>query len=882
MFQSLGQYVTRFWPLILVGWVGLFIVAVVTMPSWEKIAPDGELMHLPADMPTRRGGHLLDRAFPRDISDSRVVLVVHRPEEPLQPRDKQFVRGPLVQGLRQVAEDHGGLVGTRPLAKAIPHEVKEVAEAIASHGMEMPEELKPLLPRPPRRPDRGEQPPRVVSITSIDDPFMGSMLVSADGHATLVSVGLTSEFLRTRNEAIVGAIEELVGRLERDGTVPRGLRVDFTGSASVGTTTIREVTASTRAVRRWAMWIAVILLFFVFRAPIAALLPLATMYVAVEVALALLAWGAVYGIHPVFEGLKLYVTVIVYGAGVDYSLFLLSRYEELLCEGEENEAAVSGAVASVSRPITASAGTEIVGIGLLATTAFGKFQQAGVGIAFGLFVLLIASLTLTPAMLCFTRRWTVWPHVLHQGRGRTRLSFSWLTTRIWRSIGRLQRKCPAMVLVSVLAIMTPAAVVGARNLENLSYGLMDALPANSPAVRGFAALRKYFDAGMTDPITVLLRNDSFDFSSHAGIREIGELTARLRQQDEKGEISDIRSVSDPLGHGERAREIIDHVSAVSPLDTFLDRGQLVVTDDSGLSAAEQLLQEIIRDLSYQQYVSHTTFFDGTVTRMTVIPTGEPFRLESIQELDVLEKRIRGALPARLADSEVYLLGGTASLRDIRDIAQRDWHHIRVVVPIGVLMVLLVLFRRPLVSSYLILTVAFSFLVTFGVTHTVFHALNPPGFEGLDWTVPVLLFTLLVAVGEDYSVLLVARTEEERQDHTPTRGVTEAVVKTGGLISGAGLIMAGTFSALMFGGQMAGMHQLGFALCIGVLIDSFLVRPLLVPSFLDLLARGRLYRRTVLSYLAGYRHGPRGGADEPVRQRAAAEDFKGNDDQWLDG
>jgi len=206
------------------------------------------------------------------------------------------------------------------------------------------------------------------------------------------------------------------------------------------------------------------------------------------------------------------------------------------------------------------------------------------------------------------------------------------------------------------------------------------------------------------------------------------------------------------------------------------------------------------------------------------------------------------------------------LRDIRDVARSDWEHIRIVIPLGVFLVLLLLFRKPLVSAYLVLTVILSFTVTFGITYAVFRALDPASFQGLDWTVPILLFTLLVAVGEDYSVLLVSRTEEERQDHSPTRGVTEAVVKTGGLISGAGLIMAGTFSALLVGGRMASMHQLGFALCVGILLDTFLVRPLLVPSFLDLLARWRFYRMKARYHIERWREGEcEENADRPDQE-----------------
>src|SRR5205814_904137 len=102
---------------------------------------------------------------------------------------------------------------------------------------------------------------------------------------------------------------------------------------------------------------------------------------------------------------------------------------------------------------------------------------------------------------------------------------------------------------------------------------------------------------------------------------------------------------------------------------------------------------------------------------------------------------------------------------------------------------------------------------------------------LDWTVPLFLFTVLIAVGEDYNIFLVTRIDEEEARHGPEAGIIAALVKTGPIISSCGLIMAGTFSSLALGGHLARMTQLGFALAFGVLLDTFIVRPLLVPAYL---------------------------------------------------
>ncbi|HVW00953.1 MAG TPA: MMPL family transporter, partial [Planctomycetaceae bacterium] len=313
--------------------------------------------------------------------------------------------------------------------------------------------------------------------------------------------------------------------------------------------------------------------------------------------------------------------------------------------------------------------------------------------------------------------------------------------------------------------------------------------------------------------TVLLRNDKVDFSTPEGIDAVDTVVQSLEDRRKSLNIADLRSIADPLGESKAARRALRQ------------------------GTEELVARARARREAMAFYVGSGDQVKNHVTRIDIVLDQDPFSLESVADLNRIEHAIESALPPELAnDTTIRSMGITASVRDMDQIAASDRVQINLMVVLGVFVILLILLRQFVLSVYLMLTVLFSFLATLGVAYGLFWLLAPANFPGLDWTVPIFLFVVLVAIGEDYNIFLITRIHEEQERHGEVHGITVALERTGSIITSCGFIMAGTFASLMTG-SLSRMMQLGFALTFGVLLDTFVVRPILVPAFLVLLSNG---------------------------------------------
>lgn len=799
MFAWLGKIVAARWAFFVGGWLILAIGLSLSAPAWTSVIKSGEFEFLPTNIASRHGEQLFHEAFPNDLFNSSVVVVLYRENEKLRDADRQFLAEQVAPPLRDLHI---------PPPSNPHHKIRWLRRRSKTQAKEM----------------------SIISqVRTAADKGMQSLLTSPDGQAELAVVGLNIDFLGYETVPVVGRIKDIVGKLQEQPAWPKGLQVAVTGSAAVG----RDVNVAQKqgadATQFWTIALVVILLLAIYRAPLLTLVPLITLYAAFRVCLSLLAIGARGLQIDLFEGLDIYTMVVAFGVGVDYTLFLISRYREALSLGRNHAEAIEAAIGNVGTAIAASAGTGILGIGMMAFATFGKLQQAGVAIAFSLFVMLCAALTLTPSLLRLGGEWIFWPQrparptlgcpdptlPCIDGRQPAAADVGFFD-RFWMHAGGWVEARPATIWLVAIAILTPFAVLAVRNYNRLDYGLISQLPANEPSVLGTAVVTRHFSVGETGPATILIKSPKIDFRESDGVDLISGVTERLMSRKKDLGIADVRDVSQPFGS--------TNPEAAPDDESFIER---------------LARQRITRERAVHYYVSNDDADAGKVTRLDVILADDPFSRESIAMLGRIEQAVREALPKELAGADVETIGPTASMRDLKIVADKDRARINLLVVVVVFVVLNLLRIGIGLTVYLLFTVLFSFLSSLGVTDAVFRLRDPVHFHGLDWTVPLFLFTILVAVGIDYNILLVSRIKEESRRSGPIRGIIDALARTGVIISSCGIIMGGTFLSLLVGGRLSSMSELGFALAFGVFLDTFVVRPFLVPSFLILVRSGRL-------------------------------------------
>ncbi len=773
MFQLIANLVIRRGWVIVVGWlvftVGLYLIA----PPWDRVSRDDNVRFFPAGYPSVVGQELLERGFPRDAASSQVVLVYERRGKPLSELDLAYVDG-VASRLYKFAEVNPDL----GLKKIDTHRTPVIG-------------------------------PRLVSAPS-----------QAGGQAVLTMISLNGTHLAKATRLAVDKIE---GFLRKAPEGPTGLVRALTGSAVVGHDMNGASSKSIHNTTYATIGLVIIILLVVYRSPLLALTPLLTIAISVQASLwAIALLTKVPGLNfQVIDITNIFVIVVLFGAGTDYCLFLIARYREELIHGKDRDDALQKAITQVGGALVASAGTVIVGLGMLWFSTFAKIQYTGPAIALSLLIGLIASLTLAPVLLHWLRAAIFWPfRQPHHEKGADveRESLEQMPlSGFWLGVADLVVKRPGLILVLCVLGLTPLAIVGSQTRPN--YSQLADLNPDQTSVIGAKIIQKYFAVGEIGTTSVLIEHPALDFRQPKGRQAMDAVSRRIAAVPN---VAEVRSVSQPLGKPTKP------VAEKSLFNRYADQLMSLAVDSRYIS-----LNPTNKADRYH------------VTRMDVVFKTDPFSDASLQALEAVLATVKDTATAGkplAGATRIGLTGATAAVDDLKKVTTRDERRMYWLGTLGVYVILVLLLRRPWICLYLIATVVLGYLASLGITELVFKWLHtgPEPWVGLDWKVGFFLFVILVAVGEDYNIFLMSRVIEEEAKHGIIEGTRLAIAHTGGIISSCGLIMAGTFGSMLTG-SLTALRELGFALGLGVLLDTFLVRPILVPAFVVLVARYGLIR-----------------------------------------
>jgi RND superfamily putative drug exporter len=376
---------------------------------------------------------------------------------------------------------------------------------------------------------------------------------------------------------------------------------------------------------------------------------------------------------------------------------------------------------------------------------------------------------------------------------------------------------PAEVLGAALIVLGPFVVLGWR--VHPVHRIAGELSPTAGSVQGLAAVKRHFPAGESGPLTVLLTAHK-SWNSGEGRKILDHLS---RGFGKLPNVLEVRSLTQPLG--KRLPQL-----ATSSSKPALVRMVRSIAGDT----LRKTLEEAAR-AARKFYLAEVNQGSGGryVTRLDIVFGTDPMETASLRTAELVQTWLANQLAATTAgwapvEGECY--GTTVNLTDLTDVAEADRVRVDSLVLVGVFLILLIVVRRPWLAAYLLLTVLLSYYATLGATALWNGIWLGRRYHEVDWRVPFFLFTILVAVGEDYNILLVTRIFKERKRHGVKEGIRRALARTGGTITSCGLIMAGTFATLMLSG-LGTLKQIGFALAFGVLLDTFVIRPILVPAFM---------------------------------------------------
>jgi RND superfamily putative drug exporter len=490
--------------------------------------------------------------------------------------------------------------------------------------------------------------------------------------------------------------------------------------------------------------LVLVLLLLIYRSPVLPFVPLLTVGFGYFVAGGILAQIATALGDTLSGQATSLMVILLFGAGTDYGLLLISRYREELRREPDHRVALATALAETWEAIAASGLTVTLAVLTLLFANYGDYTSFAPVLGLGVFVTLIAALTLMPALLALLGRRAFWPRVPREGDVTRHRTWGRVAAAVAAHPGR------GAAAVSLVLVVLSLGVL----LYSPRFSFTEDFLKNMPSKQGYALLEKHFPKGSLAPTTVL--------------------------------------VQAPQAPPELVTGMIVGALSKSP----------------GVAAA----------------FPTGTANDGKLLSFQVILKGDPYSKEALAQVRQLRETARKV--AEVGGSTALVGGPTAIQADTWAISNRDTLVVAIAALIVVGVILAVLLRALVAPLYLLATNLLSYLAALGATIFITEVLL--GWERISYRIPLYMFIFLVALGSDYNIFITTRIRGEALREGLRDGTVKALTATGGVLTSAGIILAGTFLILL-SQPVKDLAEISIGVAIGVLLDTFLVRTALVPG-----------------------------------------------------
>ncbi|MBB2480780.1 MMPL family transporter [Bacillus sp. APMAM] len=546
------------------------------------------------------------------------------------------------------------------------------------------------------------------------------------------------------------------------------MKLEITGPAGISSDTIALFKNADLVLMFATVGLILVILMIIYRSPLLAIIPLIIAGLVYQVVDRILGLAAKYDWFSVDKQALSIMMILLFAVLTDYCLFILARYREELKKNESKYEAMKKAFTQVMEPILFSGGTVLIAMLVLFFANFKAYHYFAPVFSVAMVVILLGGVTLIPAIFALVGRKAFWPFIPKIEEKETKKHQGF-----WSRVGKFITRKPGITAGVLLLLL----VLSSLNVGSMKYSfnIMKSFPNDISSRQGFEILEGHFPQGQLAPVSVILKSEKEIVLDSAFAEKINALKKALKAQGGVGDISP---------------EVVPGMSS----NNFLSENKHAVK-----------LQLILKDNPYDQ--------------------------SSLKVLNNLRENSESMLKDsgfNTKEFSIHYAGQTAQQLDVKNLNMRDTILTFTLIAVFITIMLAFQSRSILMAFTMIGTMLLSYTATLGIGWMVFHYIL--GYDAISYRLPVYTFVFLVALGVDYNIMVVSRIREEAKHYEWKEAVARGVSLTGGVISSAGIILAATFCVLMTQ-PLQELFLFGMTMGIGVLMDTFLVRGMLLPAIL---------------------------------------------------